>query len=237
MKKIIQLIIFGLITNFTFSQTQQDFFNQSDEFFKNNVSLDGKIKYSGLKKSPGELLYIINNVSKLDIQPLANDTKIAFWINAYNLLVIRNVLDNYPVRSVNFITDFFDKKFQIANGEFTLNEIENILHDLIKDPASHFILCNGANGSSKLLNSAYLPETVRYQISYQMKSTINKLGFIKVNKDNKSVELPLVFEIHKKDFITQYYNQLDFLNVFLDKKLDNKLQITFAKFDLSLNEI
>ncbi len=237
MKKTILLIAFVLISEIIFSQTKADFFGQVNEFFKNNVSLDGKIKYAAFKKSPGELMYILNNVSTLKIDQEEKDTKIAFWINAYNLLVIKNVIENYPLKSVNFVTGFFEKKFQIANNEYSLNEIEEFLSFLMKDPGVHFVLSNGSNGGNKLLNSAYLPETVMYQVTYQLKSSINKPGFIKVNKDNNSIELPLLFETHKTDFVTQYYNQIDFLNVFLDKKIDNKSSINFTKYDWSLNEM
>ncbi len=236
MKKIIHFILFISISNLSFSQTKEDFFNQSNEFFKNNVTVDGKINYAKLKKSPGELMYILDNVIKLKIDAEEKDTKIAFWINSYNLLIIRSIIENYPVKSVHFVNDFFDKKLQIANGEFTLNEIEDVLKDLIKDPGTHFVLANGSNSGPKLLNSAYLPETVNYQISYQLKTAINRPGSIKYNKDSNSVEIPTVFELHKSDFVTQYFNQIDFLNIFLEKKLDNKLQISYSKFDWSLNE-
>lgn len=237
MKHKIVIFLCVIISNITFSQTKTDFFDQVNEFFKDNVTLDGKVKYAAFKKSPGELMYILNNIEKLKLDKEEKDTKIAFWINAYNLLVIRNVIENYPLKSVKFVTGFFEKKFQIADNEYSLNEIEELLSILMKDPGLHFVLANGTNGGNRLLNSAYLPETVMYQVSYQLKTSINKSGFIKVDKDTKSVELPLIFETHKSDFVTQYYNQIDFLNVFLDKKIDNKSAINFTKFDWSLNEI
>ena len=236
-KSFLIIVAFILFSNILISQTKEDFFNQSNEFFKKNINLDGKLKYAGLKKSPGELMYILKNVENLKIDSLDSNTKVAFWINSYNLLVIKNVIENYPLRSTSFVNDFFEKKFQIADNQLSLEEIEFRVKDLIKDPGYHFVLSNGTNGGSKLLNSAYLPETVMYQVSYQMKSTINKPGFIKIIKETNSIELPTVFETHKPDFVTQYFNQIDFLNVFLEKKIDNKLQITYAKRDVTLNEI
>lgn len=237
MKKNILFICIIFISNFIFSQTKEDFFNQSNEFFKNNVTIDGKVNYAKLKKSPGELIYILDNGAKLKIESLEKETKIAFWINSYNLLIIKSIIENYPLKSVRNVTNFFEKKIKIANSEFTLNEIENILTNLIKDPGTYFVLANGSNGGPKLLNSAYLPETVMYQVLFELKSAINKPGSIKVNKGQNTVEIPNVFELHKPDFVTQYFNQIDFLNIFLENKIDNKLQINYTNFDWTLNEI
>ena len=76
-----------------------------------------------------------------------------------------------------------------------------------------------------------------YQVLFELKSAINKSGSIKVNKGQNTVEIPNVFELHKPDFVTQYFNQIDFLNIFLENKIDNKLQINYTNFDWTLNEI
>ena len=197
MKKIIITISILLLSNFLSAQTQAIFFEQTNEFFKKNVNSEGKIDYITLKKSPGELLYILDNASKLKIESSKKEEQIAFWINAYNLLVIKNVVDIYPVKYVNAVPGFFDKKNSIASSELSLNEIEKTLIDINKDPGLNFVLSNGSNDGAKLLNAAYIPETLVKQISFQMKSIINKPGFIKANKDN-SIELPKVFETPNK---------------------------------------
>ena len=236
MKKSLFLIAFILFANVIFSQTTTLFFEQSNEFFKDNTSTDGKVNYSRLKKSPGELLYILGNIEKLKLETTGQETLIAFWINAYNLVLIKNVLDNYPLKSVNFVNDFFDKTTLICNQEISLTDIEGKLKTITKDPGINFVLSNGSNTLPRLMNAAFLPETVTYQITYAVKSTINKPGFFKVDKDNNTIELPKMFEANKKEFVTTYFNEIDFLNIFLDKKLDNKLKIVKGSFDLSLND-
>ncbi len=236
MKKILFFAIFLSFSNHLVSQTQALFFEQTNEFLKKYVNSEGKINYIDLKKSPGELFYILDNASKLKLETAKKEEQIAFWINAYNLLLIRNVLDIYPVKYVNSVPGFYDKKNSIASSELSLNEIVKNLTDLNKDPGLNFVLSNGSNDGAKLLNAAYIPEIIVNQISFQMKSTINRPGFIKINKDN-TLELPKIFEVHKSDFVTTYFNEIDFINIFIDKKLDPKLKITYSNTDLSLNEI
>ena len=237
MKKII-LVVF-LLTYFSSlnAQTEALFFEQTNEFLTKNITKDGKINYKSIKKSPGELFYILDNVFKLKLDTdLSNESSIAYWINIYNLLVIKNVVDNYPIKSVNNVPDFFEKSFLINGDNLSLTDIENKLNFICKDPGIHFVLSKASNGDPVLFNGAYLPESSLYQISLQVKSAITKPNFLKVNKDTNVVEFPVVFQKYKKDFVTLYFNEIDFVNIFLEKKLDNKLQISFTKFDWSLNE-
>lgn len=236
MKKIILIFTFIISSQFTFGQTQELFFKQSNEFLKKYVNLDGRVNYASFKTNPGEIIYIFSNIANLKLDATQKDAPIAFWINVYNLLVIKNVIESYPVKSVNFIPGFFDKKTMITGIELSLNDIKTLLKYLIKDPGMHFVLTDGTVSGPKILNAAYYPETVVYQVSLQVKNEINKPNFVKINKEAAIIEIPKVFELYKSDFVTNYYNEIDFMNLFLDKKLDNKLKIFYANSDVNLNE-
>ena len=236
MEKKLLFIIILLYTFVSHAQTTTLFFEQSNEFLQNNVNSEGKLNYSRLKRSPGELLYILNNVSDLKISASKRNDKMAFWINVYNLTVIRNIVDNYPLRTVNDVPDFFDKKFNIAGDKLSLNDIEEILKGLTDDQGVNFTLSKGKIGSPRLLNAAYVPETLDYQISLQVKTEINKPGFIKINKNEKVIEINHIFSQYKSEFVTHYFNEIDFINVFLEKKVDSKLKISYQKDELALNE-
>ena len=52
------------------------------------------------------------------------DTYKAFWINAYNLAVLKGILDVYPTTSPLDTKGFFDKKkFNLGGLSLTLNDI------------------------------------------------------------------------------------------------------------------
>ena len=59
---------------------------------------------------------------------------------------------------------------------------------------------------------------------------------MKLDKSAKTVELPKIFDWYKKDFAVNYFNEVDFINIFLEKKIDNKLMIKTYDFDWSLNQ-
>jgi hypothetical protein len=238
MKKTFLTIALFAISLIAKSQTADLFFEQTNEFMKKNVTTEGKVDYRILKKSPGELFYILDNIVNLDVKFSDKKVAKAFWINVYNLQVIKNIIANYPLKSVNDIPNFFDDlKFKVGGQELSLNDIENIiLRDLYFDAAVHFSLSSGANGGSPLLNEAYSPDKVEDQLKERAKLVINSKDYFRINREAKTIELSKIFEWYKKDFAVNYFNEIDFINLFLERKIDNKLTIKTYNFDWTLNQ-
>ncbi|WP_188050523.1 DUF547 domain-containing protein [Flavobacterium sp. GP15] len=238
MKKIILALCFLALPLLSQAQTTEQFFEQATEFLKKNVTEDGKVDYETIKKSPGELIYILSNIQKLDTKFSDKKLAKAFWINVYNLQVIKGVIDVYPITSVEKIPGFFtENNFVVGNQDLTLDDIENIiLRDLFFDPAIHFTLSSAANGGAPLLDTAYMPLRIDEQIKQRATFVINSKNYVIVKKEQKVVELPKIFEWYKKDFAVNYFNEIDFINIFLEKKLDSKFTIKTYNFDWSLNQ-
>ncbi|WP_348647892.1 DUF547 domain-containing protein [Arenibacter sp. F20364] len=57
-------------------------------------------------------------MSSVSLIPLKNDPNVyqAFWINTYNLLVIKGIVDHYPVKSPLDVPSFFYKSTYSQNG-------------------------------------------------------------------------------------------------------------------------
>ena len=221
MKKILLLVSFLIITSYSQAQTLNDFFEQTNEFLKKNVSPEGKVNYT----------------SKLKTEFKTKEEAKAFWINAYNLLVIKAVVEKLPIVSVNTIPGFFNERtFIVAKQELTLNDIENtILREIIADAGVHFVLCKGTNGDAPLLNAAYTPEQVNDQIKQRAKLYINDKDFYRIFKNTNSIELPKMFETYKGDFVTGYFNEIDFINIFLEKRIETTYKVMTRAYDWSLN--
>jgi hypothetical protein len=155
----------------------------------------------------------------------------------YNLQVIKGVVDGFPTASVNNIPGFFkEKTFIIDKKKLTLLDIETvILPGIQKDACIHFVLFTASNGGVVLMNGAFLPKTVNEQIKQQTKLFINNKNIVKIDTKNKLLDLPKIFEWYNAEFVTYFGNEIDFLNIFLDKKLENNLVIRSYNFDWTLN--
>ena len=89
MKKIaIVVILFSF--QIGFSQSTSSFFTKADQFFKTHVSY-GRVDYKNIKKDPSSLDELINMAAGITVSTSDPKTYQAFYINAYNLAVIKGI--------------------------------------------------------------------------------------------------------------------------------------------------
>lgn len=236
MKKVTTILI--LFSTITFNAKDlSTFFTKTDVFMKKNV-FNSKVDYQSIKSSPNDLNEILEIASKIDLSKETDNNTKAFWINAYNIALIKLVVNKYPVKSPLDISGLFDKTTTtLAGKKITLNDIENkMLREKYKDARIHFVLVCGANGCPPIINNAYMPLTLETQLETQTKLAINNPDFIKVNSKSKKVEFSQIFEWYKADFISKGKNEIDFINKYLATKVDSNYKVAYYSYDWTLNK-
>jgi Protein of unknown function, DUF547 len=236
MKKLFLLIALFCVAFNAQAQNINAFFDDSDVFLRKYVK-DTKVDYAGIKSDPSLLDKILDNASKVD---LTNESKFnvkAFWVNAYNLNVIKGIVSKYPIKSALEVEGFFNKvTYTVAKQTLTLDDIENKkLREPFKDPYIHFALVCGANGCPPLIGEAYMPDTLNEQMHDQAGLAINNPNFIKVNPTSKVVEISKIFEWYKADFLADYKKEMDFINIFREKKIGDDFEVKIYDYDWTLN--
>ncbi len=236
MKKIIILVVLfaSPIVN---AQGLTTFFTKTDTFLKKNVS-NGKVDYQTIKSDPTLLDDVLEIASKIDLAKENTNTTKAFWINVYNLSLIKGIITKYPVKAPTDIAGLFDKiTYTIAGKKYTLNDVENkMIREKYNDSRIHFVLVCGANGCPPIINNAYLPETLEDQLNKQTKLALNNPNFIKVNTASKKVALSQIFEWYKEDFVSKGKTEIDFINQYRDVKIDTNSKISYYTYDWTLNK-
>lgn len=209
-----------------------DFYTKTDPFLVKYASNE-LVDYKSIKADQthlNELIAIIN-----EYYPEGGDTGLkAFYINAYNILVIKQIVDNYPISSPNDVPGFFDgTKFKIGSLNVTLNELENdILRKDFKDPRLHFVLVCGALGCPPIAPFAYRPEKLDEQMNLQTRKALNNPTFI-FEKDGK-VQLSQIFNWYKADFGSNS-QILGFINGYRSTPFEGK-SIGYYPYNWALNE-
>ncbi len=107
----------------------------------------------------------ITILSGVPISQFNRDQQLAYWVNLYNALTVRVVLDHYPVESIRdidispslFATGPWDKKLISIEGEnLTLNDIEHrIMRPIWHDPRIHYVVNCASIGCPNLRDRAY----------------------------------------------------------------------------------
>jgi len=214
---------------------QGDFFEESDAFFKKNVK-NGLVDYEGAKEGQA-FDKLINQVARLDPSDWSPETRKAFLINAYNLLVIKGVTDVYPIASVNDVAGFFDRKRHLVAGKsITLNELEKqYLLKVYKDPRLHFVLVCGALGCPPLIAEAYLPARLDQQLEQQTRIALNNPYFIRINDSSETAALSQIFNWYGADFGGNENAIRTFINRYRETHIPDSYNTTFYTYDWSLN--
>ncbi|MFD1615604.1 DUF547 domain-containing protein [Gelatiniphilus marinus] len=236
MKKQTIILAIILVSLKGFTQDVNVFFSKADTFFRTYVD-EGKVAYSGIynnQRSLNELMELAEAVSVSKADALVYQ---AFWINAYNLSVIKGIIDNYPTKSPLDNAGFFDKTtYSLAGKNITLDDIQNkLLRAQFNDARFHFVLVCGAVGCPPLINKAYLPNTFDAQLEMQTKKAING-SFLKVNTKKKRAQVSQIMEWYKEDFTLNGKTEIDFINQYRTKKLEGKYKLSYFQYDWALNK-
>ena len=105
------------------------------------------------------------SVSEIPVTKLRRTEQLAYWINLYNALTVRVILDHYPVVSIRdidispglFSDGPWDKTLITVEGEeLTLNDIEHrILRPIWRDPRIHYAVNCASIGCPNLQAHAF----------------------------------------------------------------------------------
>ena len=223
-----------LAFSFTLSAgTPAEFFDQTDQLLNRYVKA-GRVDYTGLKAS-GALTPLVNDIAAADLASLKGNERKAYLINAYNLLVINQALENYPLKSVLDINGFFDgKKQNIGGRKLTLNQLEkDLLLKEFKDARLHFVLVCGATGCPPITDFAYQPGQLDAQLNAQTRSALNDATFIRAS--GEKAELSKIFEWYAADFGGNKANVLGFINKYRTSKIPASAKVSYYTYDWSLN--
>ena len=125
----------------------------------------------------------IEQLAALPIQTYNRSEQMAYWINLYNALTVRLVLDHYPIASIRDIDASprplsggpWDEKLVDVNGTpVSLSDIVNrILRPIFADPRVHYALSCAAIGCPNLQPEPYRGDRLDHQLSKAAMAYVN----------------------------------------------------------------
>lgn len=162
--------------------------------------------YHKLKKS-GELEAAYQTIQTFPVKNLnSKDEKIAFYINAYNILAIRMVLEHWPLTSIkevgNLLSPVWGKTAGIIDGKaVSLDNIENDILRPMGEPRIHFAIVCASVSCPDLRAEPYTAEKLSVQLDEQINQFLNnpKKG---LNMDDETIHVSKIFDWFEQDFKT-----------------------------------
>lgn len=217
----------------TFFLTAQPSHAAFDALLKKYVSADGKVNYKNFKSEKAALDSYIQTLS--DNAPQNNwskNNKMAYWINAYNALTIKLILQNYPLSKITDLDGgktWDVKRNSLGGKKLSLNDIENTILRPMGDARIHFAINCAAKSCPPLFNQAFTAENVDDCLELRTKQFINSSAN---NLKSNEIKISKIFDWYGKDF----GNVAAYVAKYANTKVSKTAKISFNDYDWRLNE-
>jgi hypothetical protein len=228
---------------------------------------DGLVYYRALKSDRSRLDRYVNGIGSADVAGRPRDEQIAFWINAYNAIALKTVIDNYPIvlrskeypaRSIRQVPGAFERNaHRVAGKNITLDQIEQTILADFGDPRVFLALGRGAMGSGRLRSEAFSASALERQLTEVANECATRSQCVDINKQANEVRVSSIFSWRQKEFSAVYADKADQLfasrspieravMALVSPRLlttereflePNQFKVVFIPFDWSLNDL
>jgi hypothetical protein len=175
---------------------------------------DGLVYYRALKSDRRRLDAFVSAIAAAPIESASRSEQIAFWINAYNALVLRTVIDHYPIagrasqypaRSIRQIPGAFERTtHRVAGRTLTLDQIEETVLAGFGDPRIFVALGRGAAGSGRLRSEAYSSGSLERQLAEVARECVTRAACAQIDRAADKVRVSSIFSWRQEQFAAAY---------------------------------
>jgi hypothetical protein len=176
------------------------------------VADDGTVDYAGLQAAADTTLVpYLRQLAAVDPGRLSRDARLALWINAYNALTLKLIVDHYPVQNIWAITPGppepkDESPFRLAVGAVadtarTLDEIEHeIIRERFDEPRIHFALVCAAKSCPRLRREAYTGPRLDAQLDAQARRFLHHPQKNHIPAGDGAIALSRILKWYGSDF-------------------------------------
>jgi|GEM_PF-647355 len=204
-----------------------------DGLLRKYVSAAGAVNYAGFKREQASLeQYIQSLQGSAPSAGWPRAREMAYWINAYNAVTIKLILDNYPLRSIKDINSPWDTPLvQLGGRNLTLNNIENdILRPKFGDARIHFAVNCAAKSCPPLWNRAWTESNLDQTLDQRARDFINNPAYNQISAS--SARVSEIFKWYAEDF----GNLHQYLNRYSRVQIGAQVQIQNTTYNWGLNQ-
>lgn len=213
-----------------------------------------RFDYGTLKanaEDTAKLVAYVDALQGLDPRKFSKAEQKAYWINFYNALTVKIVLEAYPVDSIrdirkNWLTGLIfpgpwgDVRAKVAGEDMTLDTIESgILRPIWRDARIHYALNCASIGCPDLLPTAFTAENTEAQLEAGARGYVNDtrgVDFV----DDDFIVVSSIYDWYQEDFGDSEEAVVEHLARFAEDDLAQRLR-TFEgsidyEYDWNLNQ-
>jgi hypothetical protein len=205
------------------------------------VDDNGRVAYHNLQsRDRAALESYLTTLAQARVEGMGEAEEKAFWINAYNAMIVNGVLQGYTAESLLGRKRFFSwYSLLIAGEERSADDIEHkILRKKFHDPRIHFAIVCASTSCPKLRQEAYVAERLDQQLEEATRTFINDPTRNRI--DTQQVALSQIFQWFADDFVQNAGSVVGFVQRFVaaDKRsmlTAKKDAIQYLEYNWTLN--
>lgn len=222
-----------------------------DSVLQQYVLDNGKVRYGELKRNEaldrfiGQIAAISPDSSQASFS--TREDKLAYWINAYNAIVLKEFSREYPRKRTRLGTllgrgnFFYRMKHNVGGRMRSLDDIEvNSLRKPLHDPRIHFAIVCASASCPWLSRHAYTPQNVDAKLEEEAKRYWNQPRNFAMDRNSRTVTLPAILDWFKEDFGSTPENILSFVAKYRPAEAaalkSGRWQIRYFDYDWSPND-
>ena len=211
------------------------------------------VNYSRWKATASDVSQLndyLTHLSQADLKQRATrESKLAFYVNAYNAVTIHGILREYPTNSIrNHTAKVFgyniwhDLLLRVGNGQLSLDQIEHEVLRKMREPRIHFAIVCASIGCPPLRNEAYRPERIENQLMDNARVFFADSTKFRYDADAARVEMSPILDWFGEDFGSTTAARLKAIAPYLPDEPSRRLaasgqaQVSFLDYDWGIND-
>ena len=185
---------------------------------------EGLVDYDGLlaDREPLERYYALigeTGPTRTPEQFASRASKTAYWINAYNALVLRAVLERFPVSTMYDLamprleTDY---TFKVDGKIMNLAQAETwMLEDSAQDARTLLATSRAAVGTPRLMSEPFRADTLENQLARAAAEALDDPNILRIDHLTKSILVWQEILNHEGDFLAYWRLRRRVTNIYL----------------------
>ncbi len=211
-----------------------------DTLLRHHV-VDGRVDYDAIRNDPG-FATTVERIATADLAGHDRADLLAFYINAYNVLAVRGILDGRsPRSSLGKLRFFYRDSYTIAGEQLSLNRLEHDRIRPLEEPRIHFAIVCASASCPPLRSEAYAADSLDRQLDDNARRFLNDTSKNRVDLDAGVAHLSKIFKWFREDFEAVAGSVQSYVADFIDDPRsaqalrDGSLDVRYLDYDWSLN--
>lgn len=204
---------------------------------------DGQVDYRQWRDNPS-FDALVDQVATTDITGMSREEVLVFYINAYNILAARGILDgSAPSSILRRYTYFKRDKYTVAGRVINLDELEHQLIRPLGESRTHFAVVCASQSCPVLRDEAYTLAKLDQQLDDAARVFINDTRRNRFETDSKKAEVSRIFDWFEEDFDADAGSVQVYLARYIEDQAIARLlsrkqfTVNYLDYDWSLNGV